>query len=425
MKTIPRIYYIALVLFALVMAALIGGHTLFSPESLAGLGMLPLAIGDTDFGDLTKMLEKQGQAFEEFKGRYDNRFKTLENELNDVLKKGNRPPAGGDSRGDSPEHKKAFDQYVRQGVDSGLADLQRKAMNSGSDPDGGYFVLPEMDRTIDRIAPTVSAMYRLANVKTISKAAYEKLVKTAGMAMRRVADGSGGGETTEPKFSKVTIGVSTGEVEPWVNNETLEDAEIDLSADLADEAGIAFAEGAGAEFINGDGVAKARGILSYTNVANSSYTWGNVGYIVSGKSAAFSSVAPADTISNLVASLPVKYRQGSAFLMNDATLNTVKQMKDGTGKYYLWQPDPTAPFGGRLLGYPVEVDDNMPTIAAGSYSIAFGNFERGYTIVNRTGTTLIRDNITSKGITKFNFRRRFGGGITHFEAIKLMKFATS
>ena len=123
--------------------------------------------------------------------------------------------------------------------------------------------------------------------------------------------------------------------------------------------------------------------------------------------------------------MPVKYRQGAAFLMNDATLNTIKQMKDGTGKYYLWIPDPTAPFGGRLLGYPVEVDDNMPTVSAGSYSIAFGNFQRGYTIVNRTGTTLIRDNITSKGITKFNFRRRFGGGITHFEAIKLMKFATS
>jgi HK97 family phage major capsid protein len=109
----------------------------------------------------------------------------------------------------------------------------------------------------------------------------------------------------------------------------------------------------------------------------------------------------------------------------DATLATIRQIKDGSGAYYLWQPDPTGAFGGRLLGHPVEVDDNLATIAAGSYSLAFGNFKRGYTIVNRAGTTLIRDNITAKGTTKFNFRRRFGGGITNYEAIKLLKFATS
>lgn len=425
MKTILQPKYAILALIALAVVAAIAGHPLIPMEALAGAGMLPLAIGDTDFGDITKLLQKQNEAIEEFKGRYDSRFKTLENELTNVIKKGNRPAAGGDSRGDDPDHKRAFDQYLRKGVDNGLSELQKKAMNSGSDPDGGYLVLPEMDSAIDRIAPTVSAMFRLANVKTISRASYEKLVKTSGMAMRRVADGSSGGETTEPKFSKVVIGVSTAEVEPWAHNETLEDSEIDLAADLADEAGIAFAEGAGAEFISGTGVGEARGILGYTAVENSAYTWGSVGYIVSGKSAAFTSVAPADAICNLVAAVPIKYRQESTFLMNDATLNTVKQMKDGTGKYYLWIPDPTAPFGGRLLGYAVEIDDNMPAIGAGSYSIAFGNFKRGYTIVNRTGTTLIRDNITSKGVTKFNFRRRFGGGITHFEAIKLMKFATS
>jgi len=103
----------------------------------------------------------------------------------------------------------------------------------------------------------------------------------------------------------------------------------------------------------------------------------------------------------------------------------MRQMKDGSGSYYLWQPDPAAAFGGRFLGSPVEIDDNMPDIGAGAYALAYGNFKRGYTIVNRAGTSLIRDNITVKGQTLFNFRRRFGGGITNFEAIKLMKFATS
>ena len=234
MKTLPRLIYAALALLVIALILQWAGHPLITLDALAGLGMLPLAIGHTNLEDLTEMLKEQGRAAEEFRSSYNNRLKTVESEVESVLKKGNRPPAGGNSRADDPEHKKAFDEYLRKGVDRGLSEIQRKAMNSTSDQDGGYLVLPEMDRTSDRIAPTVSAMYRLATIKTISSAAFEKLVKTAGMAMRRVADGSGGGETTEPKFSKVTIGVSTGEVEPWIHNETLEDAEQDLGADLAD-----------------------------------------------------------------------------------------------------------------------------------------------------------------------------------------------
>ena len=84
-----------------------------------------------------------------------------------------------------------------------------------------------------------------------------------------------------------------------------------------------------------------------------------------------------------------------------------------------------AAFGGRFLGSPVEIDNNVADIAAGSLSLAYGDFGRGYAVVNRRGISLIRDNITAKGQTKFNFTKRFGGGITNYEAIKWMKFATS
>lgn len=402
-----------------------------------------------DIKEVTELVEKQGKAWEEFQktndallkakadgesvsdltvklGKINEDMAEIRKAMTEVEKKAGRPGAGGGDQ-ESPEmaeYKKAFGRMIRKGRDEGLVDLQQKAMNTASDPDGGYLVLPEMDATIDRVAPTISAMFRLANVVTIGTAKYEKLVKTSGMAMRRVADGATGGETTEPKYAKVGIEVHTAEVEPWVYNETLEDAFINLEADLAAEAAIGFAEGAGAEFITGNGVGKARGIAGYDMVANASYEWGKVGYILSGKGGAFMSVAPADKLISLQHSLKSQYRPGAAWLMNDATLGVARQMKDGSGSYYLWQPDPAGAFGGRFLGAPVEVDDNIAAIGAGSLSIAYGNFKRGYTIVNRAGTTLIRDNITAKGTTKFNFRRRFGGGITNFEAIKLMKFAS-
>ena len=400
--------------------------------------------------EIATLIEDQGRAWHEFQKKNDERLAAIEKkgyapadltetvakinadmtligkQLTEIEKKAGRPSAEkGDMTEDQISHKKAFNAYLRKGRVDGLEDLQTKAMNTQSDPDGGYFVLPEMDKTIDRIAPTISAMFRLANVVTIGTAKYEKLVMTAGMTMRRIADGTGGGETTEPSYKKIAVEVHTGEVEPWVNNETLEDSFVNLEAMLADEAAIGFAAGAGSEFITGNGVGKARGIAAYPMLANASYTWGSIGYIASGATAGFAATAPADKFVALQHALKPQYRPGAVWLMNDSTLGTARQFKDASGAYYLWNPDPSAGFGGRFLGSPVEIDDNVADVGAGSLSVAYGNFKRGYTIVNRAGTTLIRDNITTKGVTKFNFRRRFGGGITNFEAIKWLKTATS
>jgi len=401
--------------------------------------------------EITDLIAAQGKAWDEFQKANDARLKAIEakgyapadltekveklntelaaigKQLTEVEKKAGRPQPGKDDKEVTPEqaeYRKAFALYLRKGRTEGLEELSRKAMNTGSDPDGGYLVVPEMDLAIDRVAQTMGGLAPLADTITIGTAKWEKLVKTSGMAMRRVAEGATGGETAEPKFAKVAIEVFTAEVEPWIFNETLEDARVNLEADLADEAALGFTEGANSEYVVGNGVGKARGITAYPNVHNGSYAWGSVGYIRSGKSAAFMSIAPTDRVIDLQHALKSQYRSGANWLTNDTTLGVMRQMKDGSGAYYLWNPDPAGGFGGRFLGSPVTVDDNMPALGAGSYSLAFGNFKRGYKIVNRAGTTLIRDNITAKGQTKFNFRRRFGGGIVNFEAIKLMAFIT-
>lgn len=450
---LSHIRYAFVAILALVAISAFAGHPLVSPDLLAGagaLGFAPFMLGEiSPVDEIKTLIENQGRAWEEFKKTNDELIKAkadgksiadLQAKLDKIQTdmteqrqafeayeaKANRPGAGGGTNTEQKAaERKAFDKFLRTGDDSEIKEMQRKAMNSYSDPNGGVLVLEEMDSVIDRVVPTISAMFRLANNVTIGSQKYTKLVKKSGMAMAWVANGGTNGETTEPTYAEIEIEAFPGEIEPWVHNETLQDAFIDLEADLANEAAIGFAEGAGAAFITGNGVGRPRGITSYTPVANSAYAWGSVGYIASGKSAAFTSSAPADKIVTLQHALKAQYRPGAVWLMNDSTLGTARQMKDGSGTYYLWQPDPAGAFGGRFLGNPVEVDDNMPDIGAGAYAVAFGNFKRGYTVVNRAGTTLIRDNITAKGKTKFNFRRRFGGGIVNFEAIKLMKFATS
>ena len=385
-------------------------------------------MNDINISSIARTIEEQGQTFAEIKGRINE----LDSAIAQIEKKANRPRADGGRSEDTParaEHRKAFDAYLRRGTDAGLVEAQRKAMNTTSDPDGGYLIMPEMDMAIDRVAETMGGLYAVANTVTTGTQKWQKLVKTSGMAMRRVANGGTGGETTEPRYSQVEIEVHPSEVEPWVHNETLADSRINLEADLADEAGTAFAEGGGAEFITGDGVGKARGILAYTNVANASYAWGSLGYVVTGASGAFAtastSVNSADSLIALQHALKAKYRAGAVWLMNSATAGVVRKLKDADGRH-VWSDSLINGQPPILLGSPVQIDDNMPDVSAGAYAIAYGDFKRAYTIVSHAaGTTLIRDNVTTKGQTKFNFRRRFGGGVTHFEACKLLKFATS
>jgi HK97 family phage major capsid protein len=118
------------------------------------------------------------------------------------------------------------------------------------------------------------------------------------------------------------------------------------------------------------------------------------------------------------------YRQNASFVMNRRTQAAIRKFKDSSGAY-LWQPPVTA--GGRasLAGFPLADAEDMPDIAANSLSIAFGDFRRGYLIVDRQGVRVLRDPYSSKPYVLFYTTKRVGGGVQDFDAIKLVKFAAS
>jgi HK97 family phage major capsid protein len=69
--------------------------------------------------------------------------------------------------------------------------------------------------------------------------------------------------------------------------------------------------------------------------------------------------------------------------------------------------------------------EDMPDIAANSLSVAFGDFQRGYLIVDRAGVTVLRDPYSAKPYVLFYTTKRVGGGVQDYDAIKLLKFAVS
>jgi HK97 family phage major capsid protein len=92
---------------------------------------------------------------------------------------------------------------------------------------------------------------------------------------------------------------------------------------------------------------------------------------------------------------------------------------------YIWQPGVGAGQPSTLLGYAVTEVEDMPDIASGSFSMAFGDFRRGYLIVDRAGINVVRDPYSAKPYVLFYTTKRVGGGVQDFNAIKLLKFAIS
>ncbi len=110
--------------------------------------------------------------------------------------------------------------------------------------------------------------------------------------------------------------------------------------------------------------------------------------------------------------------------MNRKTQAEIRKFKDADGNY-LWRPPATAGQQASLMGFPIAEAEDMPDIAAGSTSIAFGNFAAGYLVVDRTGVRVLRDPYSAKPYVLFYTTKRVGGGVQNFEAIKLVKFAAS
>ena len=159
-------------------------------------------------------------------------------------------------------------------------------------------------------------------------------------------------------------------------------------------------------------------------MAEGSWSWGNIGFVLSGAAGAFAASNPADALIDLAYAPKQTYRQNGRFVMNRATEAAVRKLKDGDGNY-LWQPAASAGAPATLLGYPVSEAEDMPDIAANAFAIAFGDFKRGYLIADRAGVRILRDPYSAKPYVLFYTTKRVGGGVANFEAIKLLKFAAS
>jgi HK97 family phage major capsid protein len=319
------------------------------------------------------------------------------------------------------QRKQAFDRYVRKGD---AADIEVKALSEGSNPDGGYTVPLEIERTIDRVLSQASPIRAISTVRQIGGGTYRKPITTAGAASGWVGETGSISQTGTPTLAALDFPAMELYAMPAATQMLLDDSQVDIEQWLADEVQIVFAEQEGAAFVNGDGSSKPTGFLHYTTVADASWAWGKIGTIASGADGDFIADAPADALLNLAYAPKQGYRANGRWVMNRKTESRVRKFKDDNGNY-IWQPGTAAGQPATIFGYPVTESEDMPDIASGSYAIAFGDFARGYLIVDRIGVRVLRDPYSAKPYVLFYTTKRVGGGVQNFEAIKLMKFSAS
>ncbi|MFZ2995080.1 phage major capsid protein [Sphingobium sp.] len=354
------------------------------------------------------------------------RIEGLEGEiasLKSALLAQQRPALDGVKGGAVDPVRAAFvDRYVRQGLEAGV---ELKSFSGASGAAGGYAVPREIDQLIGSTLKAISPIRGIANVVRTGSAGYRKLVSAGGIVSGWASETGARAETATPVFNEIAPPLGELYANPAASQAMLDDAQFDVERWLADEIAREFATAEGAAFVNGNGVNKPKGFLTYatTNEADGVRAFGSLQYVASGAAGAFGS-GQQDRLIDLVQSLRAPYRQGASFVMNSATLSVIRKMKTADGAF-LWQPSLAGGQPATLLGYPVVEAEDMPDIAANSLSIAFGNFQAGYVVAERGETSILRDPFSNKPFVHFYAVKRIGGAVANSEAIKLMKFAAS
>ena len=422
-----------------------GGMPALVPDAMAV--EMPTGAGD----DVALAFEQFLRAFEVFKAENDARLAQMEqNRTADVVTteklarinqaldqqqsvmdqltlKGARPRLSMSPRFSSTgllQHKAAFDGYMRRGETAGLHAIEQKALSVSSDPDGGYLVPPETEAAVIRGVKDISPIRAIAGNRTVSASVYKKPFSITGPATGWVAETATRPETNSPTLAELTFPTMEVYAMPSATQTLLDDSAVNIDEWLAEEIQVAFAQQEGAAFVSGDGNNKPKGFLDYTKVDNGSWSWGNIGYVATGTDGAFDASSPSDDLIDFIYTLKSDYRANAHWVMNRATQATIRKFKDADGNY-LWQPPERADLSPTLMNYPIAESEDMPDIASDSFSVAFGDFQRGYLVVDRAGIRVLRDPFSAKPYVLFYTTKRVGGGVQDFDAIKLLKFGTS
>ena len=315
-----------------------------------------------------------------------------------------------------------------------LKDLGHKIMEAKADTvlvgtalQGGNGVPTEINRQIEDLVVAQSEI--VGNVKNVTAGSsdYNELVTIRGANGGFVAEAGSRSQTNAPNIRKVTATFGELYAYPKVSNWSLEDILFNVVNWLTNDIAETFAVTLSTSIYSGNGSGNLTGMTNSAPTSSDDYASpmraaAVYEYIATGLSPV--TTLSADSIIDLQVGLNPRYQGNAKFTMSSTTQGAVRKLKDTTNQY-LWQPNYQAGQPATLLGKPIFTWEDMPTIAANSLSIAYGDFSRAYVLAKIGGMNMIRDEVTAAGYTNFFTYQRYGGIPLNNNAVKFLKFAAS
>lgn len=199
--------------------------------------------------------------------------------------------------------------------------------------------------------------------------------------------------------------------------ELLQDSELDIESIINGRLGVRIGRTTNQFFTNGTGTAQPRGLVT----ASSAGKVGTTGQTLT---------VTYDDLVDLQHSVDPAYRKlGVGFMMHDSSLKVIRKIKDTQGRpIFVPGYEQSTPGGApdELLGSPININQDMPVMAANAKSILFGYF-KGYKVRDVLDVTLFRftdSAYAKKGQVGFMAWARSGGNYTDVGA-SLKHYANS
>ncbi len=299
--------------------------------------------------------------------------------------------------------------------------LVRKNYNSGDDSLGGVTVLPFLDSMIDKLVREFTDFPSLVSTSTISTDKWERIVMNQANGAKwekNMSDFTS--QTKDNTFDKLNILVENLHGIAIFSDDLINDSAYDIVGEVLTSLAEDFAIQIALSGWSGDGVGEMSGIL---NSADGS----GFQEIERVPTAASTSVTLED-IYDLIGALKAPYQTGAQFKANRLGITELRKLRSdsgagaGTGDF-LWQPSNIVGVPATLAGYPISQAQELAAdiTAASAEGVVFGNFSRAYTMVDRMGMTVLRDNLTQYPNVAYKAKKRVGGGVTKGEALKILQ----
>lgn len=333
------------------------------------------------------------------------REKEFQDSLDRIEAKMNRPGAGSEDA-DAEVRAKAFEAFARQGVSALTGDYQN-VLQVSDDNSAGRLATPEFVMSILKEVEEYSPIRGLVTVRTTGSRSVQIPKRTGLPQAVWVGETQTRPDTEGLSYGMLEIPVHEATMAVPISNQMLEDSDFDIMNEIREGTAHGFAKQEAAAIVMGDKDGKPEGFL------NAAGTVAKTSGVVNG--------ITADDLISLKYGIKTAYATNGSYILNRPTLERVRKMKDGNGQY-LWASGLAAGRASTIDGEPYAEMPDMPNVGTGLKPVAFGDWKRGYILVDRVAMSMLRDDYTraGNGQVLFRWRRRLGGAVSIAEAIAVL-----